>query len=179
MAQTGSQIPVGGAGKAGGVPAAQPRGAGGLWRPFDSLRQEVDRLFEDFGRAPFGLLQREPLFARSAAEFTTPAVDVVETPDRFEISAELPGIDQKNIELKISNGSLVIKGEKKDEREEKTAESYLSERRYGMFERSFALPDDIDAAKIEATFANGVLKVRLPKKPEAQKSEQKIEIKPS
>ncbi len=178
MTQTGSKVPQ-------TRTETQPQaGAGQVrpWRPFESLRQEIDKIFEDFGRdwrAPFGGLPRESLFSGALGALANPAVDIVEKDDCFEISAELPGMDDKNVELKIANGRLIIKGEKKEEREEKTKESYLSERRFGAFERNFALPEDVDAQKIEATFANGVLKVKLPKRPEAQKPEQKIAIKTS
>jgi HSP20 family protein len=77
----------------------------------------------------------------------------------------------------LSDGTLTIKGEKKDEKEERNKDYYLSERRYGSFQRSFSVPDGVDAEKIEAAFKNGVLTVTLPKTPEAQKKEKKIEIK--
>jgi HSP20 family protein len=86
-------------------------------------------------------------------------------------------MDEKNIEVNFSDGTLTIKGEKKDEKEEKNKDYYLSERRYGSFQRSFSVPDGVDAEKIEAAFKNGILTVTLPKTPEAQKKEKKIEIK--
>jgi HSP20 family protein len=93
------------------------------------------------------------------------------------ITAELPGIDQKNVEVNVANGAITIKGEKKEETEEKKKDYYVSERRYGSFERYFGLPDGVDADKIEATFKNGVLKVTLPKTAEAQQAAKKIEVK--
>lgn len=152
------------------------------WRPFGALRKEVDRLFEDFGenfwRQPFRSLGR---FERAwPGKFAaTPAVDVSETDKGYEITAELPGIDEKNIEVNVANGGLTIKGEKNEEKEEKRKDYYVSERHYGAFERYFALPEGVDADKIEATFKNGVLKVALPKTPEAQKPAKKIEVKPA
>jgi len=158
----------------------EPALAGEVWRPFEALRKEVDRLFDDFGddvwRRPF----RWPagLGKGWAQKFAaTPAADVVETDKAYEITAELPGIDQKNIEVKVANGGITIKGEKKEETEEKKKDYYVSERRYGSFERYFGLPEGIDADKIEATFKNGVLKVTLPKTAEAQKAAKKIEVK--
>lgn len=106
-----------------------------------------------------------------------PAIDLAEKDKEYEITAELPGLDEKDVEIKLSNHSLTIKGEKKEEREEKQKDYYLSERRYGSFHRSFQLPEGVDADKIEATFAKGVLTVRLPKTVEAQKAEKKISIK--
>jgi HSP20 family protein len=103
-------------------------------------------------------------------------VDLVEKADRYEITAELPGMDEKNIEVKLSNEMLVIKGEKREEKEEKEANYYMSERRYGSFQRAFRLPQGVNADKIEASFKNGVLTVALPKTEEAKK-ETKIHVK--
>ena len=159
---------------------SEPAFAGEVWRPFEALRKEVDRLFDDFGddfwRRPFrSLAQLEPVWSRKLA--ATPAVDVSETDKAYEIAAELPGMDEKNIEVNVADGGLTIKGEKKEEKEEKQKDYYVSERRYGSFERYFALPESVDASKIEATFKNGVLKVTLPKTAEAQKPAKKIDVK--
>ena len=104
-------------------------------------------------------------------------MDVVEKDKEYEITAELPGTDEKNVEIKLSNRTLTIKGEKKEEKEEREKDYYLSERRYGSFQRSFQVPDSVDAEKIEASFAKGVLTIRLPKTAEAQKSEKTIAVK--
>jgi HSP20 family protein len=95
----------------------------------------------------------------------------------YEIAAELPGMDEKNIEVKLVNGTLTIKGEKQEEKEEKKKDYYVNERRFGSFERSFAVPESVDEAKIEAAFKKGVLTVTLPKKAEAQTPAKKIEVK--
>lgn len=159
--------------------AAEPAFAGEVWRPFESLRKEVDRLFEDFGGGfwdrPFRSLAR--LEQNLAKEMAAPAVDVSETDKAYEITAELPGMDEKNVEVNLADGGLIIKGEKKEEKEETKKDYYVCERRYGSFERYFGLPDGVDASKIEATFKNGVLKVTLPKTAEAQKPAKKIEVK--
>lgn len=154
------------------------------WRPFESLRQEVDRLFGDFDRDfrrpwPFGrsIFRAEPLFRRELTLGTIPAVDVVESDKAYELAAELPGMDEKNIEVKVADGMLTIKGEKQEEKEEKKKDYYLRERNFGSFERSFSVPEGVDADKIEASFKKGVLTVTLPKKPEAQKPAKKIEVK--
>ncbi len=152
------------------------------WEPFDTLRRQVDRMFEDFGRGfglwrPFG---RSPIDLPSwpAGEFwgKTPAVDLVEKDKEYEISAELPGMDANNIDVKLANGVLTIKGEKKEEKEEKKKDYYLSERRFGSFQRSFQLPDGIVEDKIEANFDKGVLTIKLPKGADTQKPEKKIAI---
>lgn len=152
------------------------------WRPFESLRREIDRLFEDFDRdfwrAPFrrSLFDVEPFWRREFV-VAAPAVDIVEKDNAYEVTAELPGMDEKNIEVKLSDGSLTIKGEKKEEKEEKKKDYYLHERHFGAFERSFRVPETVDTDKIEASFKKGVLTVTLPKKPEAQKPAKKIEVK--
>jgi len=86
-------------------------------------------------------------------------------------------LDESNVEVKFADGLLTIKGEKREEKEEKKKDYYLSERRFGSFQRSFHVPDGVDADKIEARFRNGVLTVTLPKSAEAQKKEKKIAIK--
>lgn len=156
------------------------RELGDVWRPFDALRSELDRLFDDFS----GHLWQRPFrplagFERSWPRtfVAAPAVDVAETEKSYEITAELPGMDEKNIEVNLANDGLTIRGEKKEETEEKKKDYTVSERRYGSFERYFALPDDVDVNRIEANFKNGVLKVTLPKTAEAQKPAKKIEVK--
>jgi HSP20 family protein len=153
------------------------------WRPFESLRREIDRLFEDFQvgprRSPFGrsVFDLEPFWRGEMSFGKSPAVDVVNKEKAYEITAELPGMDESNIDVKVSDGTLTIKGEKKEEKEEKKKDYYLSERRYGSFQRAFAVPDGVDTDKIDTQFKNGVLTVTLPKTAEAQKSEKKIAIK--
>ncbi len=160
--------------------AGEPVFAGEAWRPFDALKKEVDRLFDNFGDDFWGRPFRSfaGLERSLAKQFAAaPAVDVAETDKSYEITAELPGMDEKNVEVSLADGGITIKGEKKEETEEKKKDYYLSERRYGSFKRYFALPDGVDAAKIEATFRNGVLKVTLPKTAEAQQPAKKIEVK--
>jgi HSP20 family protein len=154
-----------------------------LWRPLEKLRQQVDQLFSDFGRgrglSPFsrGLFDVEPFWPLELTGQSLPAVDITEKDKSYEISAELPGMDLKNIEIKLSNGSLIIRGEKKEDKEEKRKGYHLSERHYGSFERVFNLPKGVDAEKIEASFSKGVLHVSLPKKPEAMKADKVVPIK--
>lgn len=152
------------------------------WRPFESLRREIDRLFEDFDRDFWRSPFRRPIFAIEPfwrREFTwgAAAVDIVEKENAYEITAELPGMDEKHIEVKLANGGMTIKGEKQEEKEEKKRDYYLHERSFGSFERCFAVPEGVDTDKVEASFKNGVLTVTLPKKPEAIKPEKKIEVK--
>jgi len=120
----------------------------------------------------------EPFWGSEASfGVTVPAVDVIEDDRGYKITAELPGLDQKDIEVSVTGDVLVIKGEKRQEREEKDKNRYLSERSYGAFQRNFSLPDGIDRDKINADFAKGVLTLTLPKTAEAQKQQKKIEVK--
>jgi len=152
----------------------------GEWVPFESLRREIDRLFDDFHpfdwRLPSRMLGAAPRVARAEWQ-VAPAMDLVEKDDAYEITAELPGLDEKNVEVKLANRTLTIKGEKSEDKEEKQKDYYLAERRYGSFQRSFQLPENIDAEKIDAQFAKGVLTVKLPKTAESKNAEKKIAVK--
>lgn len=161
-------------------PATAPAGH---WTPFDNLRQEIDRLFDDF--RPFGWQlpanrgksAATPPNDPRAAWQVAPAIDVVEKDGAYVISAELPGIDEKDVEIKLANRILTITGEKSEQKEETDKGYFLSERRYGSFQRSFRVPDGVDADKIEADFAKGVLTVRLPKSEQARQAEKRISVK--
>lgn len=145
---------------------------GGGDDPFTSLRRDMDRLFSDFGR------DWPALNAFAGNGFLSPKVDLAETEQGLELSAELPGVDQKDISLDLAEGVLTLKAEHKTEREEKDEKKqyHLVERSQGTFLRRFALPFDVEEDRIEASFDKGVLKVKLPRsaKPEAQS--RKIEI---
>ena len=152
------------------------------WSPLLHLRREFDRMIEDFPwswRRPLtrSLFDVEPFWRGFAGLGAMPAVDIAEKDKEYEITAELPGLDESNIDVKFADGVLTIKGEKKDEKEEKKTDYYLSERSYGSFQRSFRVPDGVDTDKIEATFTKGVLTVALPKNAEARKAAKKIDVK--
>lgn len=176
MADTGVKLPI-----------RTEQGARGamapFWRPLETLRREVDRIFEDFDRGGWHLPFRrstfdlEPFWRRDGGWSGAPAVDIVERNDAYELAIELPGMEEKDIEVTLSDGDLTIRGERQGGKEEKTAEYCLRERHFGAFQRSFALPDGVDATRIEASFARGVLHVVLPKTPEARKAERRIEVK--
>ncbi len=134
-----------------------------LWRPFEdlsTLRREMDRLMERF----FG----EPLGPERSAGMWSPRTDVTETKDSVTIKAELPGLEAKDVEVSLSGDMLTIKGEKKQEKEEKDEHHHLVERSYGAFSRMVRLPAPVAADKIKATFKNGVLTVTLPKTEDAK-----------
>ncbi|CDX53225.1 Hsp20/alpha crystallin family protein [Mesorhizobium sp. M2C.T.Ca.TU.002.02.1.1] len=178
MAEAATKLPV----RTEKAAPASPR-SDNWTTPFESLRREVDRLFDDFHPFDFRLPSSRSFFGRHLPAFhdaawpVAPAMDLVEKANGFEITAELPGIDEKNVDIKLANNVLTIKGEKNEEKEEKEKDYYLSERRYGSFQRSFQLPDGVDADKIDASFAKGVLTVKLPKTAEARKAEKKITVK--
>ena len=146
----------------------------GSVEPWRSFRDDMDRLFDRFAKG-FGVPSFAPFWSKDV-DLAAPAVDLAEDDKAYTVTAELPGIEENDIDVAVSGGMLTIKGEKKQEKEEKNKNYYLSERSYGSFQRSFSLPDGIDQAKIAANFAKGVLTVTLPKSPEGQKS-QKIEVK--
>jgi HSP20 family protein len=115
----------------------------------------------------------------NGAELVVPELDVRENTKSIVIEAGLPGVDEKDVSVTIASGLLTIKGEKKDEQEEKDETHYFSERSFGAFEHSLRLSDTIDETKVNATFDKGVLRITAAKKPEAVKAERKIEIKKS
>lgn len=145
-----------------------------LANPILELHRRMDELFNDFLEG-FGLT-RWP-FTDSGERLTmAPSVDVSETDDEITVSADVPGMDEKDIEVTLDNDVLVLRGEKKREREEKKRNYHLVERAYGEFCRRIPLPSSIDPDKVKARFAKGVLTISIPKKPEARSREKKIEI---
>ena len=150
--------------------------------PFETLRREMDRMLADFGGMPNFPLNRQGfnldlLWPEGRTVNLAPAVDVTETDKAYEITAELPGLDDKDVEVKVANGAVTIKGEKRQEKEDRGKDYYLSERRYGSFVRSFGMPDGVDTNKIKAKFNKGVLSITLPKTAQAQSEEKTIEVK--
>ena len=142
--------------------------------PFNSLRREIDRVFGDFltdSRWP----ERMNLFDHQMGSFM-PEIDVKETDKEIRVTAELPGMEQKDIEVTFIDGGLTIKGEKREEQEEEKGDWFRSERRYGAFERMIPLPVDIDVNKAKASFKKGVLKVTLPKSEQARSNRKTIPV---
>ena len=150
---------------------------------WSSFRSEMDRLFDRFGgsfnMAPFRRMFDAASAVRyeTAFDLTVPAVDVSEDTNAYKITAELPGMAEKDVEVKVSGDLLTIKGEKRQEKEKKAKNYHMSERSYGMFERSFTIPKGVDRDKIAAEFSKGVLTLTLPKRPDAQPETKKIEVK--
>ncbi|MFB3925428.1 MAG: Hsp20/alpha crystallin family protein [Syntrophales bacterium] len=140
--------------------------------PFFSLAREMNRLFEDF----FGREIARPFEAEEWYE-TFPRIDVRESDKKITVTAELPGMEEKDIDLLLTADSLTIKGEKKEEIEEKEENYLRMERRYGAFHRVIPLPEEIDAEKAEANFKNGILRVDLPKSEKAGARKKRVPIK--
>jgi len=139
--------------------------------PFSLLRQEMNRIFDNFNRG-FWL---EPFESRF--EGFSPRIDVTESDKELKITAELPGMDEKDIDVSLNKDTLTIKGEKKEEKEDKGKDYYRSERSFGSFSRTIPLPSEIDTDKVKAEFKKGVLTVTMPKTAEAIRETKKIPIK--
>ncbi|MFM2129911.1 MAG: hypothetical protein RL477_1457 [Pseudomonadota bacterium] len=150
--------------------------------PFHALRDRIDSLFDDFGRGFFGRplahFGHGDLTARFP--FNEPSVNVAETDKAYEITAELPGVDEKNIEVQVADGVLTLRGEKREEKEEKDEKKnyHLVERSYGSFQRSFALPENVAEDRITAEYDKGVLRITVPKTApnRAQEKARRIDI---
>jgi HSP20 family protein len=142
------------------------------WEILEPLHREIERLFETFPTGPWPSFFRE----RGKVTVSMPAIDIVEKDNAYEITAELPAIDEKNVDVKYAEGMLTIRGEKEESKEEKKKDYHLSERRYGSFRRSFSVPAGTDPDRIAATFSKGVLTVTLPKSSEARSKEKKIPV---
>src|SRR5512144_109601 len=136
--------------------------------PFMSLQHEIDRLFKDFSRG-------FPTIAGNGATALMPSMDVTETDKEIEITAELPGLEEKDVQINIADNILTIRGEKKAEKEQKDKNYRLVERSYGSFERTLELPEGVNVDAIKANISKGLLKVTVPKPAPTQAK--KIEVK--
>jgi len=134
-----------------------------------NLQDEMNRLFNEF-------FSRKPESRRIVEREWSPDVDVAETDNAFVVTAEIPGIDKKDIKITFHNNVLTIKGEKKKEEEIKEQNFHQIERVYGSFQRSFTLPSDVEADKIEASYKNGILKINIPKSEEERAKEINIKV---
>jgi HSP20 family protein len=148
------------------------------------LQSEMDRLFDRFSRGFPSLSMGRDLFdwgpfrvLGGALDITAPHVDVSETDKSYEISAELPGMNEKDVNVELKDDVLTLSGEKKEESEKEEKDYHVSERRFGSFRRSFRLPSGVDQSKVSADFKNGVLKIAMPKSTTAQKKSRKIDVK--
>lgn len=150
--------------------------------PMTALRREIDRLFDDFSLPDFTFpswragapLEAGRLWLDQGGVY--PAMDMLERDGSYEVQAELPGFDLSGLDIKLSDGSLMIKGTKTYEHKEDDVDFHLRERQFGEFQRSLRLPQGINVDKIAARFENGVLSVTLPKTAEAKEKERKIKV---
>ncbi len=140
------------------------------WDPFrelSTLQREMNRLFQDYGN-------------RGEQDLTTtsfvPPVDIYEDEHSIMVKMEVPGIDQKDLDIRVENHTLTVRGERKFEKDEKEENFHRIERRYGSFMRSFALPQAVDTENINADYDNGVLKIRMSKREEAKPKQIKVNV---
>ena len=152
------------------IPVGRQRGVARTDNPFVSLQNEIDRLFDDFTRGfpPLSM-------GNGGMTAMVPTMDVAETDKEIEITAELPGLEEKDVQINVADNILTIRGEKKAEKEQKDKNYRMVERSYGAFERSLELPEGVNADAIKASIDKGVLKVTVPKPAPAQVK--KIEVK--
>ncbi len=153
------------------LPVGRDRSVARQDNSFLSLQREIDRLFDDFSRG----FPSFPSFAKGGAVELMPSMDVTETDKEIEITAELPGLEEKDVQINLADNLLTIRGEKKAEKEEKDKNYRLVERSYGSFSRTLELPDGVVPDAIKASIAKGVLKVTVPKPAPAQAK--KIDVK--
>ena len=135
--------------------------------PFATMQREINRMFGEFGRG---------LPARFDEGELSPRIDVAETDNAIEVTAELPGIDEKDVEVVLRDDLLTIKGEKKSEREEKKKDYHVVERSFGSFSRAIRLPFDADSEAVKANFAKGVLRVSIAKPAQVKEKTVKIPV---
>ena len=153
------------------------------WQPFGGFERLLDEVASGWPWAPHRHRRHggmgAPFASLTSGWNGMPAVDVVDTETEVQIRAELPGMDESDVDVRVSDGMLTIVGEKKEEKEEgeKEGNYYVSERRYGTFQRSFRIPAGTDLENIAAQYRKGVLTVTLPKTSEAREKTRKIEVK--
>ena len=142
------------------------------------MERWFDRMIEDFWRRPFPTLLRPERWwpAETGTMMRMPAVDVYEEKDDVVIKAEIPGLSKEEISVQVTDSTLMIKGEKKRDEEVKEDDYYRCERSFGSFTRAVALPSDVKADQVKASFKNGVLEVRLPRTEEAKKKAITVKI---
>lgn len=169
-ADTGKAVPV--------QRAAEHDQTPGLSGSLARFHNEIDRLFEQafrgFGMSPFGF--NHHLLPHMKDGMLKPTLDLGATDKAYTIAVEVPGVDENDVKVEIANDTLTIRGEKKQEKEEKDRNYYRMERSYGSFQRVLSLPEDADQEGVSATFKNGVLTVTMPRKAAPQAHVRQIEI---
>ncbi len=140
--------------------------------PFFTIQRRMNRLFDEFFTDPFGLMP-----AREFGRNFMPRVDVFEDEKEIRVTAELPGMDEKDIDISLDREVLTIRGEKSSEKTEEKGQYHRIERSYGSFERQIPLGMEVEAGKVDAEFKQGVLTITLPKPAEAVSRVKKIQVK--
>ncbi|HEX6878830.1 MAG TPA: Hsp20/alpha crystallin family protein [Terriglobales bacterium] len=141
------------------------------WEPFrelSTLQDRMNRLFND----QFGAITRD----ESLTGAFVPPVDVYEDENSIQVSLEVPGIDEKDIDIRLENNTLTVRGERKFEKEEKEENFHRIERRYGTFTRSFTLPQTVNSEDVQADYEKGVLKIKLAKRAEAKPKQIRVNV---
>lgn len=133
--------------------------------PLARLRDEMDDIFDRFWRDPWSTNLVDMAMPRSGFSLRT---NLAETDDELTITAELPGVDPKDVDISVSGNTLQIRGEKKEEKQDRKKAYHYVERSYGSFQRSIALPSSVDPDKVDASYRNGILTVTLQKRPDAK-----------
>jgi HSP20 family protein len=140
------------------------------WDPFReiaTLQNRVNGIFQDYGRGQDEL---------TTTTSFVPAVDVYEDEHKVVLKLEIPGVSQEDVDIRVENNTLTVRGERKFEKEEKEENFHRVERRYGSFARSFSLPNTLDTENVQANYENGVLKIELAKRAEAKPKQIKVNI---
>jgi HSP20 family protein len=137
------------------------------FREFTTLQNQLNRVFQDFGRGNDELL--------TSGTFV-PAVDIYEDQHSLNLKLEVPGIEQKDLDIQLENNTLTVRGERRFEEEEKEENFHRIERRYGSFARSFTLPNTVETDNVQATYENGILKIKLAKRAEAKPKQIKVTV---
>ncbi|HSS65651.1 MAG TPA: Hsp20/alpha crystallin family protein [Gammaproteobacteria bacterium] len=161
---------------------------GRAYPPLMSLRQQVDRLFDQFldegwmrPMTGFSGIWDSPLFKSAGMDMRglmeSPRTDMSESDKEYELSIELPGMSEKDVEVTVHDNMITLKGEKKSERETMEKDYHIAERSYGSVRRTFSMPSDVDSDKVKASFSKGVLTVHLPKTNEARAKPLKVDVK--
>lgn len=138
--------------------------------PIIALREEFNRLFDQL------MGDFHPRFLENLSAVDFPKVDIKDKAKEIIVEAELPGMDQNDVHVRVDENLLTIYGEKRQEKEEEKSDYYLCERSYGSFHRVIVLPDEVEADKAQASYRRGILKIKLPKKPESQRKSKMIKI---
>lgn len=145
--------------------------------PLAQFHQEFDRLFENFFQGfPFVPSTLPSLSGSATGGWLKPSVDIAATDKAYTITAELPGVEENQIDVEISGDTLIIRGKKEHKKEEKKNDYYCVERSYGSFQRQLSLPEDADPDHIEASYKRGVLSLTVPRKPGKREAAKRIEV---